>query len=427
MSAPWPRPYRPLRPVSLVLQLVFLVVAEVILYSSYAAHDARFHWATHFLVGLIAAAVWQAVHLLVAARPSRGQLASIVAFHLWAMWPDLLFRAGTPHYRWMDWVALGHIHAHYLPGGDTSWLVLGLLFAGGYALLLSRWLSARRTEAVGGLAPALGVGGAAVLRPQRDPRTHDLAHEELGSGEAVVLLHGLGGTAATWLPAARLLAPGARVIVPDLLGFGASLDLGTTFRLTDQAAAVLRLLDRHDIARAHVVGHSWGCTVAGTVAALAPERVSRLTLVTPAVFADPQTARERFGARSALARMTLDGSPVGGLVCGTMCLLRPVLSRLAPRVEADVPPAVARGGVQHSFPAYRDALMSMWEDNPLPALLRAPRHPVTVVLGEQDETVLVSDVLDLPPAEAVEVVRLPGTHALPYEQPDVIAGLLARP
>lgn len=427
----WPRAYRPLRPVTLLAQLVFLVVAELALYASYAAHDARFHWATHFLVGLLVTALWQSAHLLVAARPARAQLATIVVFHLWAMWPDLVFRAGVPHYRWMDWVALGHVQAHYLPGGDTTWLLLALLAAGGYAVLLARWLAARHVEAAAGLPPALGVGGGGVVRPQIDPRTQPLAHEHLAPPEAqddvpLVLLHGLGATSATWIEAGRLLAESGRtVLVPDLLGFGSSLRFGTRFRLADQADAVVRLLDHHGIDQAHLVGHSWGGTVAGAVAARAPERVSRLTLVTPAVFADPEAARERFGKRSWLARLTLDGSDIGGLVCGSMCLFRPLFARVVPRIEADVPTHVARDGVQHSYPAYRDALNSMWQDNPLPELLRAPTHPTTVIVAEQDDTVRPSDVLNLPPSGEVDVIQLDGTHALPYDRPDLVADLVA--
>ena len=431
MTKRWPLAYRPLRPVTLLAQLVLLVVAEIGLYASYASHDARFHWATHFLVGLLLTALWQSLHLLVAARPARGQLATILVFHLWAMWPDLLFRIGVPHYRWMDWVALGHVHVHYLPGGDTSWLVLAILAVGGYVVLLTRWLSARHIETARGMLPALGLGGRAVVRPQVDPNTRPLAHEHLTPAEGdvpmpmpMLLLHGLGGTSATWVPAGRLLAEaGHPVVVPDLLGFGASMRLGTRFRLSDQVDAVLRLLDHHGTAQVHLVGHSWGCVVAGAVATRAPERVSRLTLVAPAAFADPQTARERIGRRSWLARMTFSSRDIGGLICGTMCLARPVLSRIGPRYRTGVSKDVVRGGVQHSYPAYRDALTSMWQDNPLPTLLRFPTHPVAVVLAESDETVHPRDVLDLALSDDVQVMRVEGTHGLPYEQPEVVARL----
>jgi pimeloyl-ACP methyl ester carboxylesterase len=429
VSTRWPKAFSPLAPRTLGWQLAVLVVAEVLLYQSYAAHAARFHWATHFLVGLTVAALWRIAFLAVAARPTRFQILSILGFHLWAMWPDLVFRApGIPHYSWMDWLALGHISSHYMPGGDTTWLVVALTSAGAYAVLLARWVKARHAEGQRGMAPAVGIGGAAVVRPQADPTEVDLVHEHLAPdapGETVLLLHGLGASSATWTPTARRLADaGHRAIVPDLLGFGSSMGIGTVFDLEQQAAALLRLLDRHDVATAHLVGHSWGCAVAAQVAATAPQRVSRLTLVTPAVFADVDTAKRRFAERSALARMTVEGSPLGGFVCGAMCLARPLLSRLVPRMEPDIPADVARDGVQHSFAAYSDALNSLWEPNPLGDLLRRPDHPVTVVLAEQDETVLPEDVLALPPSPDVLIRRVAGTHGLAYERPDVVADLL---
>jgi pimeloyl-ACP methyl ester carboxylesterase len=426
----WPQAFAPLRPRTLLWQLAVLVVAEVALYASYATHEARFHWATHFLVGLTVAALWRALFLLVAARPTRFQLLSILGFHLWAMWPDLIFRIpGVPHYHWMDWLALGHVSSHYMPGGDTTWLVIALTAAAGYALLLSRWLASRHAEASAGLAPAVGVGGGGIVRAQLDPRTHQLAHESFGSlqeaAEPLVFLHGLGATSSTWTPTARRLADaGHACLVPDLLGFGSSMRLGTAFHLDDQAAAVLRLLDHAGVRRAHLVAHSWGATVAAAVLQRAPDRVERLTLVAPAVFADVDTAKARFASRSWLARMTLNDSLVGGFVCGAMCLTRPFVARLAPRLEPDVPAEVARDGVQHSFAAYHDALTSMWEGNPLVDVLRQPSRPVTVLLAEQDATVLPSDVLDLPPAPEVQIVRRPGPHGIAYEQPDVMAQLL---
>lgn len=426
----WPRAFGPLRAKTLLWQLAVLVVAEVALYNSYATHEARFHWATHFLVGLTVAAVWRALFLLVAARPTRFQLLSILGFHLWAMWPDLIFRLpGVPHYHWMDWLALGHISSHYMPGGDTTWLIIALTAAGGYARLLSRWLQARHAEAAAGLPPALGVGGAAVVRPQIDPTTTVLAHKTAGSldtaSEPLVFLHGLGATSSTWLPVAHRVADaGHAAVVPDLLGFGSSLRLGTAFGLDAQADAVLRLLDHHGVRQAHLVAHSWGGTVAAALVRRAPDRVARLTLVAPAVFVDVDSARARFAQRSLLARATLAGSPLGGFVCGAMCLARPLLARLAPRLEPDVPAQVARDGVQHSFAAYHDALTSMWEGNPLADLLRQPTCPITVLLAEQDQTVLPRDVLDLPPSPDVRIVRVAGGHGIAYDQPDLIGDLL---
>jgi pimeloyl-ACP methyl ester carboxylesterase len=224
--------------------------------------------------------------------------------------------------------------------------------------------------------------------------------------------------------AKRLGQAGHAAIVPDLLGFGSSMRIGTRFGLDAQADGVLRLLDHHGVCAAHLVAHSWGATVAAAIARRAPERVSRLTLVAPAVFADVASAKARFAQRSWLARMTLQGAPAAGLVCGAMCLARPLVARLAPRLEPDVPPDVARDGVQHSFAAYSDALNSMWDGNPLGDVLQAPTCPVTVVLADDDQTVLPADVLDLPPSPDVGIVRVPGDHAIAYAQPELVADLL---
>ena len=43
----------------------------------------------------------------------------------------------------MDWLALGHVSSHDVPGGDVTWLVVALAAAGAYAVQLARWLAAR--------------------------------------------------------------------------------------------------------------------------------------------------------------------------------------------------------------------------------------------------------------------------------------------
>jgi pimeloyl-ACP methyl ester carboxylesterase len=427
----WAKAYRSLRPASLAVQLVLLVGAELALYASYDVHDARFHWATHFLVGLAFASLVLLARLLLTGVPGpRLLLPMVLGFHLFAMLPDLLFRGGVPHYRWMD-VFLGHVAAHYLPGGDGSWLVIALLCLGLYAAALTAWIRARRAEAAAGMPPGVGLTGRAVLRPQHDPRVGDLAHDETraADGPTVVLLHGLGASSAFWRPVAGALAGRAHTVVPDLLGFGSSIRLGTHFHLDDQAAALIRLVDRHGGGPVVMAAHSYGAAVAVTVARERPDLVRRLVLVAPAAFADAGEARERIGGRSWIARKTMDGSPVADLACGAMCLFRRPLTALAPRaaarVSSDIPPDVARDSVTYVWPAYRDGLTGLLEDNPLPAWLADPPLPTTVVLAEDDQTVLAAGLAPLLGSD-VEVVRLPGTHGLPIERPAAVARAILR-
>ena len=420
--AGWGRAYRPLHPLSLSLQLLVLVLAEVALFASYGAHDARFHWATHFLVALAFTAFILLSRLLLTGAPGpRFLLLTVLGFHLYAMAPDLLFRGGVPHYRWMD-VFLGHVAAHYLPGGDGSWLAIALTMTGLYVAALTAWLRARRTEAQLGMPPGVGLTGMAVLRAQRDPRTDDLAHVEHGDGDAtVVLLHGLGASSAFWRPVAtRLNAAGCRTIAPDLLGFASSIRLGTHFHLDDQTAAVIRLLERHPkgpgATQVWLVAHSYGATVAAAVAKDRPDLVKGLVLVAPAAFAGAAETRERIGRRSWVARKAMSGSPVADVACGAMCLLRLPLTALAPRVATrispDIPAEVARDGVSYVWPAYRDALTSLLEGNPLPAWLAEPALPTTVIIGTGDETVRDAELTAML-GPAVGVVRVDGSHSLP--------------
>lgn len=140
---------RPLRARVLAWQLAAVVVVEVLLFRSYAAHVAEFHWATHFLVGVAAGGLWCTAVLRATGRLARLQLLPVVAFHLWAMWPDLAFRAGVPHARWMDWLALGHISSHHVPGDVLAWLVVAGAVWGVYALVLRRELRRARTRRSG--------------------------------------------------------------------------------------------------------------------------------------------------------------------------------------------------------------------------------------------------------------------------------------
>lgn len=418
----WTLAYRPLRPRSLLVQLVVLVVAEVLLFASYGAHDARFHWATHFLVGLTYAALWCLARLLLTGAPGpRWLLMTVLGFHLLAMLPDLLFRGGIPHYRWMD-VFLGHVAAHYVPGGDLTWYLVAVVATGSYVVALTAWLRARGAEALAGMAPGIGVTGSGVLRPQADPRSTELAHDLLSDGgQQVVLVHGLGASAAFWRPVAAVLAErGLRVLSPDLLGFGRSRGIGTHFHFDDQAAALNRLVAGGGASGAVLVGHSYGAAVAVAAAHDRPDLYDRLVLVAPAAFADPETVRARLGRRSWLARRTMDGSPVANVVCGAMCLLRRPLTALAPKAAQQVDADIARDGVAHIWPAYRDGLDSLLEENPLPQWLAAPLLPTTVVLGSDDVTVLADDVRPLLGADA-PVQQLPGTHLVPVEQPQQVA------
>jgi pimeloyl-ACP methyl ester carboxylesterase len=100
-----------------------------------------------------------------------------------------------------------------------------------------------------------------------------------GRGPAVVLLHGLGGFAQSWRDTIGALATRATVFAVDLPGFGRSAKPRTAYRLGYFARALHGFLDAMGVARASLVGHSLGGSVAVTYALTHPARVERVALV----------------------------------------------------------------------------------------------------------------------------------------------------
>jgi pimeloyl-ACP methyl ester carboxylesterase len=105
------------------------------------------------------------------------------------------------------------------------------------------------------------------------------------SEEAVVFIHGFGGSTFTWRNNAPFLAnQGYRVIALDLKGFGLSTrDLLSNYSHKSQAKLVAEVLQQLGVKRAYLIGHSMGSSVMFHFAHLYPERVLGLISVDGAV------------------------------------------------------------------------------------------------------------------------------------------------
>lgn len=99
---------------------------------------------------------------------------------------------------------------------------------------------------------------------------------------ALIHLHGFGISGKYMLPTADLLAAEYRTLVPDLPGYGRSVRPEKVQSIPELADAVLCFMDVLDAQRATLVGNSMGCIIAIETARLAPERIDRLVLVSPA-------------------------------------------------------------------------------------------------------------------------------------------------
>ncbi len=197
--------------------------------------------------------------------------------------------------------------------------------------------------------------------------------------EAVLLLHGLGSTAASWqeqIPA--LVEAGFRPIAVDLPGFGKT-PYRAPWSPQRAAEAVLTLLEGLDALPAHVVGISMGGTVALAAALEFPEKVRSLTLVnTFAALRRPDGLR---GWAYFAFRMVLVHT-LGPAVQG-----RIVAKRIFPKPDQEALRKDLLDELRQADPhAYRAAMRALARFD-VSQRLGEIRVPTLVVTGEEDTTV----------------------------------------
>lgn len=129
----------------------------------------------------------------------------------------------------------------------------------------------------------------------------------------LVMIHGFLGGGAQWDSTAAALAPGVRVIAPDLPGFGGNARLAAPSAIADFADAVLALPALRKTERFYLLGHSMGGMIAQEIVRKAPARIAALILYAtgprgtmPGRFETVAASRRRVleeGAKAAAARI----------------------------------------------------------------------------------------------------------------------------
>jgi len=108
--------------------------------------------------------------------------------------------------------------------------------------------------------------------PQRSKTPRGAAYIDTGSGEPLVLVHGVGMRLEAWLPQIAALRETHRVIAVDMPGHGESVRISSS-SLRDFVSWFGIFLDDLDLAMANVAGHSMGALIAGGAAATLGARV----------------------------------------------------------------------------------------------------------------------------------------------------------
>jgi pimeloyl-ACP methyl ester carboxylesterase len=126
-----------------------------------------------------------------------------------------------------------------------------------------------------------GAAGSAPDLRRRFQTIHGYlrAYIQAGSGPALLLLHGIGDNADSWMDVLPELTRTHTVIAPDLLGHGQSDKPRADYSVAAYANGMRDLLTVLGVERVTIVGHSLGGGVAAQFAYQFPERCERLVLV----------------------------------------------------------------------------------------------------------------------------------------------------
>jgi pimeloyl-ACP methyl ester carboxylesterase len=226
-------------------------------------------------------------------------------------------------------------------------------------------------------------------------------HEVHGEGRPVVLLHGAFAGASSWsAQAPALAAAGYRVYLPERRGHAHTPDVQGPLTYEVMADDTVAYLDGVVGGPAHLVGWSDGAVVALLAARRRPELVDRLVLI--GRYYNPS------------------GKVPGGLTDQLVAGGDQLMGFL--RAEYD---QVSPDGPDHFPMVYAKTLRMLTTEPGLDlASLAAVAAPTLVLQGDRDEVTLEHGAAVAAALPHGRLAVLPGTHALPAENPQVVNPLL---
>lgn len=267
----------------------------------------------------------------------------------------------------------------------------------------------------------------------------DLAYREHGEGEPAVHIHGLGGMATNWTDLMFALEFHLQSVALDLPGFGYSQPFDHAPSITSFAQIVGDFIAAKFPGQSvHLFGNSLGGAVVVELAAMRPELVRSITLVSPAL---PEYVPRRTNVHIPLVAIPYVGERLlqrwlrftpDQRAWGTVLAVYGDPSKIHPQRWQEMrAETIRRDGIEHAGPTYLGALRalmlsflrigrsSMWRQ------FGAVKAPVLVIHGRRDVLVnprAAHEVTKLLPGATVVVLNNAG-HVAQMEYPLEVARL----
>lgn len=241
-----------------------------------------------------------------------------------------------------------------------------------------------------------------MLRKNSTYKDINIHYTDTGKGSVVVLLHGFLEDLSMWDTLVEELSDKYRVFAIDLLGHGATDNLGYIHTMEDQADMIYSILRENKIRKATFIGHSMGGYISLAFAELYPDYIKKLILLNSSSSADSdqkkanrdraiQAVKQNF---STFVKMSI-----------TNLFSDKNRQRLSKEIEA-----VKSQALKTSLQGVIAALEGMKVRNDREVMLHFAPYPIMLVLGTDDP------VLDFETSKkqientAVEFVALDGGH-----------------
>ena len=248
-----------------------------------------------------------------------------------------------------------------------------------------------------------------------------VAYLDIGSGPALLMLHGFFGEKTCWLPLIELLQSQFRCISLDMLGFGESSKPQICYDVAVEVAFVRQVVEQLNIEPCCIIGHSFGGWVASAYSLKYPNSVSSLVLAAPAGIRD-----DSFCGQYDALRPLLWQTPVIDLA---LQLAKPFASLVGKSDKLQEISGWRRELM--SQPVARSFLMSRMRPEDAVDTVEKQIHklqiPTLVITGDSDETIPLwhckTYANEIPGAELAIIPN--ATHGLPQTQAHVMTKLIS--
>jgi pimeloyl-ACP methyl ester carboxylesterase len=244
-----------------------------------------------------------------------------------------------------------------------------------------------------------------------------------GQGEPLVLIHGFPNDSSAWETIVPELSARYRVLLPDLPGAGRSPLPSEPLSLGYMAAALKEMLDREQIDKVVLAGHSMGGYTALQFAAMYPQSVQGLSLVHSLASADSEEKKNN--RRKAIALMRKGEAEKEMFLKG---MAQNLFAEAYGQQHPEMVKSIVAKGMQLSAEALAAFYQAIMDRSDKREMLAGVTFPVQWIIGNEDTATPMSDAMEqchIAPVNHVALYK-PCGHMSFLERPEALcADLLA--